>query len=136
MGKNISQECERGFACGSQGHLADKEKKEKEAYQAGRNLGYHLGYNLGFESGYEKGYIEGSTLGYNNGFLSALRLGEDGDTSISDKVSEARVCRLLGKLINGGLARILLTGCASGEAQVLLGLLNIEATTVNKGARI
>lgn len=133
MGKNFSGDFEKGFARGPQGPGVEKEQIEKEVYQAGRNLGYHLGYNLGFESGYEKGYIEGSTLGYNNGFLAALRLGEGCDSSVSDKFPELHVCQMLQKMINGGLVNVLLTGCAAGEAKALLKLFDMKATVVSKG---
>lgn len=136
MGKNISGDFEKGFACGPQGRRVEREKTEKEAYQAARNLGYHLGYNLGFESGYEKGFIEGSTLGYNNGFLTALRLGEGGETPVSNEVLETRARLILQKLIAGGMVRVFLSGCAAGEVEALFRLLDIKATVVNDQIKI
>lgn len=132
MGKNISEDHENGFVRGPQRCRVEREKIAKEAYQAARNLGYHLGYNLGFESGYEKGFVEGSTLGHNNGFLAALRLGEGGELPCSDKIPEIQACRILQKLIAGGMAKVFLAGCAAGEAETLFRLLDIE-TAVLKG---
>jgi len=116
VGKN-EKECARG---------------RQEAYHTGRNLGYHLGYSLGFESGFEKGYTEGSTLGYNNGFLAALRLGEDSGPEDSNvmNVPYDRIYRYIQKLVEGGQVRLYLSGCAAREAEILFKLLSIDVQVI------
>jgi hypothetical protein len=134
MGENFSGDFEKGYAYGTRRPQSDKKKTEEEAYRAGKNMGYHLGYNLGFESGYEKGYSEGSILGYNNGFLAALGLGE-GSFSTNKKLEDC-VCQTLQKLIAHGQAGLILTGCAAREAGELLKLIKIDATVAKKGTKL
>ncbi len=137
MGKNIiSGDLEKGFAHGPKELWVDKKKKEEEAYRAGRNLGYHPGYGLGFESGYEKGYAEGSTLGYNNGFLTALGLGEGCCPADPGEVTETHICQALQKLIARGQAHLFLSGCAARGAEALLKMIDINATVVKKGSKV
>lgn len=128
MGKVMSGECEKDSACGpGKGRLPERKTVEEEAYFAGRNIGYHLGYNHGFESGFDKGYAEGSTFGYNNGFLAALRLGENGNPS-----SKAKDFVSLQHLIAEGMVKIFLAGYAAGEAEKLFKNLELEATVLNR----
>ena len=134
MGENISGDFDKNYACGTRERRPDKKKTEEEAYRAGKNMGYHLGYNLGFESGYEKGYSEGSTLGYNNGFLTALGLGEESFNP--NKKLESCVCQTLQKLIVQGQARVVLTGCAAREAGELLKLIKIDAVVAGSGTKL
>lgn len=133
MGGNFSGDIEKGYARGTRERLSGKKKTDEEAYRAGKNMGYHLGYNLGFESGYEKGYSEGSILGYNNGFLAALGLGEGFSPN---KKLEDCVCQTLQKLIAHGKARVILTGCAAREAEELLKLIKIDATIAGTGIKL
>jgi len=99
-----------------------------------KDLGYHLGYNLGFESGFEKGYTEGSTLGYNNGFLAALRVSEGAGTEESPGagIPYNRVYQAVRKLVEGGQARIFLSGCAAREAEMLFKLLSIDVHVITR----
>ncbi|MDD3653206.1 MAG: hypothetical protein PHO01_03310 [Desulfotomaculaceae bacterium] len=119
--------------------MLDNNKSEKgwarsrrEAYHSGREMGYNLGYGQGFESGFEKGYAEGSALGYNNGFLSALKLGETAgheEDSTGVNVSRDIIYQKLQKLVNCGQVKIFLSGCATRDAEILFKLLYID---VNK----
>ena len=133
MGNNISGDSEKGFACGPyQGRRVERKTTEEDAYLAGRNLGYHLGFNHGYESGFEKGYAEGSTFGYNNGFLTALRLGEGGDSPVSANISKTKVFQTLQELITGGMLRIFLAGHAAVEAEELFRTLDLETIVLNR----
>lgn len=134
MGENFSGDFDKGYACGPWEHRQDKKKTEEEAYRAGKHIGYHLGFNLGFESGYEKGYSEGSTLGYNNGFLAALGSGE-GILTANNKLEDC-VCQILQKLIARGQARIILTGCAAGEAEELFKMIKIDAVVAREEKKL
>ncbi|MDD4335102.1 MAG: hypothetical protein PHY77_05805 [Desulfotomaculaceae bacterium] len=134
MGENISGDFAHSYACSTREHLLEQKKAEGEAYRAGKNLGYHLGYNLGFESGYEKGYSEGNALGYNNGFLAALGLGE-GNLKPNKKLEDC-VCQTLQKLIAHGQAGLVLTGYAAREVEGLLKLIKIDATVADSGTKL
>lgn len=134
MGENFSGDFDKGYACGPWELRQDKKKTEEEAYRAGKHIGYHLGFNLGFESGYEKGYSEGSTLGYNNGFLAALGSGE-GILTANKKLEDC-VCQILQKLIARGQARIILTGCAAGEAEELFKMIKIDAVVAREEKKL
>lgn len=120
----------------------EKEKKpnwsreRQESNSGSRYFGYHLGYNLGFESGFEKGYAEGGTLGYNNGFLTALRLVEEAGEDESALVTRAPsngAYQIIRKLVEGGRMRISLSGSAALEAETLFRLLKIEVQVTEEG---
>lgn len=134
MGENFSGDFAYSYACGKRERRPERKKAEEEAYRAGKNMGYHLGYNLGFESGYEKGYSEGSALGYNNGFLDALGLGE-GNIKPNKNLEEC-VCQTLQKLIANGQAGLFLTGYAAREAEGLLKLIKIDATVAGLATKL
>ncbi len=134
MGENLSGGFGRSFACGTREQRPEYKNAVGEAYRAGKTMGYHLGYNLGFESGYEKGFAEGSILGYNNGFLAALGLGEENIND--DKKLEEYVLRGVRKLIAQGQAGLTLTGLAAGEAEGLLRLIKIDATVAGLGSKL
>ncbi|MDD4170311.1 MAG: hypothetical protein PHD36_08705 [Desulfotomaculaceae bacterium] len=113
--------------------MLDNNKSEKgwarsrrEAYHSGREMGYNLGYGQGFESGYEKGYAEGSALGYNNGFLSALKLGDTAEYKEDSTISKEGVYQTLQKLIECGQVKVFLSGCAARDAEILFKLLSID----------
>lgn len=132
MGENFTWRFGHDYTC-SAGGKPGKRKTEEEAYRAGKNAGYHLGYNLGFESGYEKGYTEGGALGYNNGFLAALGMGEENTKPGEDP--EDFVWRILQKLILQGQAKLVLSGYAAGEVKELLKQIKIDATVTELGAK-
>ncbi|OPY58676.1 MAG: hypothetical protein A4E55_00728 [Pelotomaculum sp. PtaU1.Bin035] len=123
MGDNIVGKNESDCALGQQ-----------KAYRTGKDHGYHLGYNFGFESGFEKGYIEGSTLGYNNGFLAALRLGEGAEilNAPCANIPNDIVYKAIKKLIEGGQLKILLSGCATREAEILFKLISLNVHVIEK----
>lgn len=104
-------------------------RSRREAYHSGRKMGYNLGYGQGFESGFEKGYAEGSALGYNNGFLSALKLGETAgpEEDVTDTyVAKDMVYQKLQKLVKSGQVKVFLSGCATRDAEILFKLLGID----------
>lgn len=106
----------------------------QESYYASKDLGYHLGYSLGFESGFEKGYTEGSALGYNNGFLAALRLSEGAGAEESPCAGPpyGRVYQVIQKLVESGQMRIFLSGYAAREAETLFKLLLVDVHVITK----
>ncbi|MDF9407082.1 MAG: hypothetical protein A4E52_00992 [Pelotomaculum sp. PtaB.Bin013] len=114
----------------------EKKGKNEQCWTHGRqkDLGYHLGYNLGFESGFEKGYTEGSALGYNNGFLAALRLSEGSGAEESPGADPpyGRVYQVIRKLVDSGQLSIFLSGCAAREAETLFKLLLVDVHVVTK----
>ena len=82
-------------------------KNLAEEYQAGKCLGYNLGYNLG-SSWATRRVTEGSKLGYNNGFVAALRNEESGGFLLP-KVPKFRFA----KLIAEGKVKVLLASCGA-----------------------
>lgn len=87
-------------------------------------------YSLGYELGYEKGFVDGSILGYNNGFLTALRVMEESDFSPDGKISKRRVWQALKKLVAEGALSISLSGCAARDAENLLKHLGMKVNAV------
>lgn len=88
-------------------------------------------YNLGYELGYEKGYADGSVLGYNNGFLTALRVMEESDFSPDGKISNRRIWQALKKLIAESALSISLSGCAARDAENFLKHLDMKVNAVD-----
>lgn len=106
----------------------------QESNDSGKNYDYHLGYNLGFESGFEKGYAEGSVLGYNNGFLAAMRLSEENgpEEYLNTGLPYNIFFQTIAKLVETGQINILLSGGAAQEAEILFKLLHIYVQINNK----
>ncbi|NLJ76001.1 MAG: hypothetical protein GX325_01925 [Peptococcaceae bacterium] len=132
MGENFTGGFSHDYTCSARGKPG--KKTEEEAYRVGKNMGYHLGYNLGFESGYEKGYTEGGALGYNNGFLAALGMGEE-NTKPSQE-PEDFVWRILQKLILQGQAKLVPSGYATREVKELLKQIKTDVTVTKLGAKL